>query len=427
MKLTGSNKIDTNQYELTAEVDGAAFDAAIQKVFRKKASNFNVPGFRKGKATRSMIERLYGAEIFYEDALNEMIPEVMDAAIDEAELDVVGFSYDDLEVKDVSADGFNVVAKVTVKPDVQIGEYKGLSVEKPAVEVTDDDLAEEIKKIQERNSRLVTVEGRAAQIDDIAVIDFEGFVDGVAFEGGKGEEHSLKLGSGQFIPGFEEQVVSHSTDEEFDVNVSFPDEYQAAELAGKDAVFKVKIKELKYRELPELDDEFAKDVSEFETLEEYKADVRAKLLEQKEKEAEDQKENNLIDMLIEGLDAEIPEVMFEKKMDDNVRDFGSRLESQGMNLDTYMQYTGSDKETFREGFRPQAERQVKVRLILEKIAETEALKATEEALEEEYAKIASAYNMEAEQIKNLIPASDLEKDIVVEQAINLVKESAVTK
>ncbi len=424
MKLTASEKIETNGYELTGEVEGEAFEAAIQKVFRKNASKFNVPGFRRGKATRGMIERLYGEQVFYEDALNEMLPEVIDNAIDEAGLEVVGFTYDDLKVEEVSKDGFKFTAKVTVKPEVQIGEYKGLSVEKPTAYVTEEDVDGEIEKIRERNSRLVTVEDRPAQDGDIAVIDFEGFLDDEPFEGGKGEDHSLKLGSGQFIPGFEDQVVSHSVGDEFDVNVTFPEDYQAAELAGKEAVFKVALKSLKFRELPELDDEFAKDVSEFETLEEYREDTKKKLMEAKEKEAEDQWQNNLIDKLNEGLQAEIPEVMFEKKMDDDAREFASRLEAQGLNLETYLQYTGMDKDAFRQNFRPQAERQVKIRLALEKIAEVEKFEASEEELQAEYEKIASAYQMETDKIKGLIPKVDLERDIVVEKAMELVKESA---
>ena len=427
MKLNSANQVETNLYELSVEVDGAAFENALNNVYRKQMKKFTVPGFRKGKATRGMIERLYGKDVFYEDALNDILPGTIDEAIEEAKLDVVGFSYDDLEMGEIGKDGFSFTAKVTTKPEVEIGEYKEIEVEKPPVEVSDEELAEELKKVQERNSRLLTVEDRAAQMDDDAIIDFEGFLDGEPFEGGKGEDHNLKLGSGQFIPGFEEQIVSHKTGEEFEVNVTFPEDYQSEDLAGKEAVFKVTLKELKFRELPELDDEFAKDVSEFETLDEYKADLSEKIKERKEKESDDEMENKLIDALIEGLKAEIPEIMFEKKMDDDVRDFGSRLQSQGLNLETYLQYTGMDQEGFRDNFRPQAERQVKIRLVLEKIAELEAFEVAEEDLEKEYEKIASAYNMESAQIKGLIRKEDLEKDIAVEKAMNLVKETAKIK
>lgn len=426
MSLKSQNKIDTNRVELEVVVDADTFEKGLAAAFKKQSKNIAIPGFRKGKAPRSFVEKYYGKEVFYEDAVNALYPDALDEAIKEAGLDVIQDKID-FDVKEVGPQGFTFTAALTTKPEVSIENYKGVEALKKSAEVTDEDIDEEIKKVQERNSRMVTVEDREAQNDDVAVIDFEGFLDGEPFEGGKGENYSLTLGSGQFIPGFEEQIVGHKTGDEFDVNVTFPEDYQAEELKGKATVFKCKLHEIKMKELPEVDDEFVKDVSEFDTLDDYKADLKKKLAENKEKEATDDLENQLIDKLVELVQGEIPEAMYENKIADSIREFGYRLQSQGLNMDTYMKYTGMNVDQMKEGFRPQAERQVKLRLALEKIAELEGLKAAEEDLDQEYQKIAEQYKMEADKIKELIPAAELEKDICVEKAINLVRDNANIK
>ncbi len=427
MSLKASNKVDTNRYELEVEVSAEEFEKALQKAYLKENKKIAIPGFRKGKAPRAFVEKYYGEQVFFEQAINSLYPDALEDAIKEAELEVIDDKMD-LDVVSVGKnEGLVFKAAVTVKPEVEISDYKGLEVTKKSTEVTDEDVDAEIKKVQDRNSRLVTVEDRAAESGDVAVIDFEGFVDGVAFEGGKAEHYSLNLGAGQFIPGFEEQIVGHNIGEEFDITVTFPEDYQAEELAGKEAVFKIKLHELKKRELPEVDDEFVKDVSEFDNLEDYKADLRKKLEETREREAKDDLDNQLIDQLIGLLKAEIPEAMFENRINESVREFGYRLQSQGLDLDSYMKYTGMDAEAFRGSFRPQAERQVKIRLALEKIAQLEKLEATEEEINAEYQKMADAYKMEADKVKAIISEADLVKDIVVEKAIDLVRDSAAVK
>lgn len=423
MSLKSSNKVETNRYELEISIDGAAFQEAIQKAYRKNVKKMNIPGFRKGHAPRSIVEKYYGEQVFYEDALNIVYPDAVEAAVEEAGLELVGDKID-TDVTSIGKEGVELKVTVTVKPEVEVGEYKGLKAERADTSVSDDDVKAELDKLAERNSRMITVEDRAAQNGDIAVIDFEGFVDGEAFEGGKGESYSLTLGSGQFIPGFEEQVVGHKTDDAFEVNVSFPEDYHAESLKGKPAVFKVKLHEIKMRELPEMDDEFAKDVSEFDTLDELKEDTKKKIAERKEKEADDAVETQLIDQLVEGLKAEIPEAMFERRVDENLRDFDYRLQSQGMNLDLYMQYTGSSVEDFRKNFRPQAERQVKVRLALEKIAELEKIVPTAEELEAEYKKLSENYGVDVDRVKTAIPEKEVAKDLAVSKAVDLVKENA---
>ncbi len=423
MSLKSSNKVETNRYELEISIDGAAFQDAIQKAYRKNVKRMNVPGFRKGHAPRSIIEKYYGEQVFYEDALNIVYPDAVESAVEEAGLELVGDKID-TDVTSIGKDGVELKITVTVKPEVELGEYKGLEAQRPSAEATDADVDAEMNRLAERNSRMVTVEDRPAEKDDIVVIDFEGFVDGVAFEGGKGESYSLTLGSGQFIPGFEDQVIGHKTDEEFEINVTFPEDYHAEQLKGKAAVFKVKLHEIKKRELPVMDDEFAKDVSEFDTLAELREDTKKKIVERKEKEADNAVENQLIDKLIEGMKAEIPEVMFERRVDDNLRDFDYRLQSQGMNLDLYMQYTGSTAEDFRKNFRPQAERQVKVRLALEKIAELEKIVPTAEEIEAEYKRLAENYGVDVDRVKAAIPEKEVVKDLSVSKAVDLVKESA---
>ena len=426
MSLKSQNKIDTNRVELEVVVDAETFEKGLAAAFKKQSKKISIPGFRKGKAPRAFVEKYFGKEVFYEDAVNALYPDALDEAVKEAGLEVIQDKID-FDVKEVGPQGFTFTAALTTKPEVTIENYKGIEAVKKSAEVTDEDIDAEIKKVQERNSRMVTVEDRAAQNDDIAVIDFEGFLDGEPFEGGKGENYSLTLGSGQFIPGFEEQIVGHNTGDEFEVNVTFPEDYQAEELKGKATTFKCKLHEIKMKELPEVDDEFVKDVSEFDTLADYKEDLKKKLAESKEKEAADDLENQLIDKLVELVQGEIPEAMYENKIADSIREFGYRLQPQGLNLDTYMKYTGMNVDQMKEGFRPQAERQVKLRLALEKIAALEELKAGEEDLNQEYQKIAEQYKMEADKIKELIPAAELEKDICVEKAINLVRDNANIK
>ena len=426
MSLKSQNKIDTNRVELEVVVDAETFEKGLAAAFKKQSKKISIPGFRKGKAPRAFVEKYFGKEVFYEDAVNALYPDALDEAVKEAGLEVIQDKID-FDVKEVGPQGFTFTAALTTKPEVTIENYKGIEAVKKSAEVTDEDIDAEIKKVQERNSRMVTVEDRAAQNDDIAVIDFEGFLDGEPFEGGKGENYSLTLGSGQFIPGFEEQIVGHNTGDEFEVNVTFPEDYQAEELKGKATTFKCKLHEIKMKELPEVDDEFVKDVSEFDTLADYKEDLKKKLAESKEKEAADDLENQLIDKLVELVLGEIPEAMYENKIADSIREFGYRLQPQGLNLDTYMKYTGMNVDQMKEGFRPQAERQVKLRLALEKIAALEELKAGEEDLNQEYQKIAEQYKMEADKIKERIPAAELEKDICVEKAINLVRDNANIK
>ncbi len=426
MSLKGTKKVDTNRYQLEIAIDGVKFGEAIEKAYRQNVKKMNIPGFRKGKAPRKFIEKMYGESVFYEDALNILYPEAVEAAIEESGLTYVDDKID-TEVVSIGADGVDFKVTITVAPEVTLGDYKGINVEKLKVDVTDSEVEDEIKRMADRNARMVSVEDRAAKLDDIAVIDFEGFIDGVAFDGGKGESFSLTLGSGQFIPGFEDQVVGHNIGEEFDVNVEFPAEYQAEELAGKPAVFKVKLHEIKVRELPEIDDEFAKDVSEFDTLDELKADVKAKALERKQRTADEQAENDIVDVIVDGMKAEIPAAMIENRVNQMVQDFAYRLQMQGMNIETYVQYTGATLEEFKNTFRPQAEKQVKMRLALEKIVELENITVSDEDIDAQIAKMAEGYGMTAEQIKAAVPAKEIAKDLAVNKAIDLVKAAAVIK
>lgn len=426
MGLKSTNKIDTNRYKLEISVDAETFEEGIQKVFKRDCKKISVPGFRKGKAPRSFIEKYYGENIFFEKAVNETYPAALDAAIKEAGLEVIDDKID-LDVLEIGKEGYVFTAELTTKPEVSIADYKGIEIEKKSTEVTDEDVNEEIDKAKEKVSRLVTVEDRAAQDNDVAVINFKGFVDDVAFEGGESDNFPLTLGSGQFIPGFEEQIVGHSVGEEFDVNVKFPEDYQAENLKGKDAVFKVKLNEIKFKEYPEINDEFAKDVSEFDTLEEYKEDLKKNILERKQKESDNDVTNQIIDKLIELMEAEIPQAMFENKINDDVKEFAYRLQSQNIDLNTYMQYTGLDGKSIREGFRDQAEKQVKLRLALEKIAEIENFEVTSEELEEQFQKIAELHQLEVEKAKSFINEKDLTKDIMVDKAMKLVKETANIK
>ncbi len=424
MSLKTSKKIDTNRYELEVKVSAEEFEKAIQKVFKKQAKNIAIPGFRKGKAPRTVIERYYGSEIFFEDAVNEVYPKALETAIDEAELDFIEDKID-FDVKEMSKEaGLTFTAAITTKPEVKIENYKGIETNVVEPSVSPQDIEQEIDYIRERNARTVSVEDRAAQNEDITVIDFKGFVDGETFEGGESENFSLTLGSGQFIPGFEEQIIGHNIGEEFDVNVKFPEEYHAEDLKGKDAVFKCKLHEIKTREIPALDDEFVKDVSEVDTVEEYKKEVEKKLLETKNKDYENEVEKQISAKLAELLEAEIPQAMFENKIQQNINDFAYRLKNMGMDLKTYMHYMGEDLEKLKDSFRERSEQQVKTELALEKIANMENIEASEERIEKELESIAEKYNMSKEEVKSAVPEKELIKDILNEEAFNLVKKES---
>lgn len=425
MTLKSTNKLETNRYQLEIVIDGEQFREAIKQAYRKNGKKINVPGFRKGKAPLHIIETYYGTEVFFEDALNLLYSDAVDAAITESGLKVIDDKMDFDLVSISKEDGVDFKVSVTTYPEIELEAYKGLKAERPLVKVDAAEVNAEVKSIQERNARMVSVEDRAAKKGDTVVIDFEGFTDGVAFDGGKAEGHSLELGSGQFIPGFEDQIIGKNIGDEFDVNVTFPEDYGAKELAGKPAVFKVKLHEIKVRELPAADDEFAKDVSEFDTLKEFKADLKKKALERKKKAAEEAVENILVQQIVDGIKGEIPEAMFTNRLNQSVEEFNYRLQSQGMSLDLYLKYTGSTIEQFRDTFRPQAEMQVKYRLALEKIVELENIKATEEELEAEYAKLAEGYGVDVDKVKSVIPASEVEKDVAVGKAIDFVKANAV--
>mgnify|MGYP002617700586 CR=1 FL=1 len=425
MSLKETKKIDTNRYQLEITVDGEKFREAIREAYKKNSKKINVPGFRRGKAPLHIIETYYGTEIFFEDALNLLYNDLVDEAITESGLKVINDKMDFEMVSISKEDGADFKVSVTTYPEIEIGEYKGLKAEKTAVKVDAAEVNAEVNAMAERNARMVSVEDRAAKKDDTVIIDFEGFVDGKAFDGGKAEGHSLVLGSGQFIPGFEDQIIGKNIGDEFDVNVTFPEEYGAKELAGKAAVFKVKLHEIKIKELPTVDDEFAKDVSEFDTLDEYKADVKAKLAERNEKAADAEVDEQLTDALIGLVEAEIPEVMYTAETENFVRDYDNRLRMQGLDLSTYFKYTGQNLDTLRQQMRPQAEKQVKMRLALETIAKLENLVATDAELEEEYKRIADGYGVELGKVKEAIASEDIAADVVVKKAFDLVKDAAV--
>lgn len=424
MALKSSNKVETNVYELEITVDAETFTEACKKAYMKQRKSIQIPGFRKGKATQGMIEKVYGEGAFYEEALEIVYPEAVGSAFDEAGLKVID-QPTDVEFPVMNKqDGVVIKMKVTTYPEVKLGEYKSLKGKMLDTEATDEDVENELKSMQDRNSRLVTVEDRESQMGDTCDIDFEGFVDGVAFEGGKGENYPLELGSNSFIPGFEEQVAGHKTGEEFDVNVTFPEQYEPS-LAGKDAIFKCKINEIKTKELPELDDEFAKDVSEFDTLDELKADLKKQISERKEANAKTDYENQLIEQVVENMEVEIPECMNKQKCDEMIQDYSYRLQMQGLDLNTYLQYLGQTMEQFREQFMDGAKQQVKVKLALDAIVKAENIEATEEEIAEEIAKLAEQYNMEADKIKAAVPQEQLTDDIVTRKAVDFVVDNSV--
>lgn len=424
MSLKSAEKTGVNEYTLALSIDGEDFEKAVNKVYNKQKSNISISGFRKGKAPRKFIEKLYGDDIFYDDALEECFPPVYEAAVKESGIEPVD-SPKDFDIEKIGAEGVELTCKVTVKPEIVLGEYKGLSAVRKEVSVTDEEVNLEIENAQKQNARQVGVEDRAIQEKDIVNIDFEGFKDGVPFDGGKSEGHDLTIGSGQFIPGFEEQLIGHELGEEFDITVTFPEEYGAEDLAGQDAVFKIKINSITVEELPELDDEFAKDVSEFDSFAEYKKDLEGAILKRKEDAAGREFESAVLDKLAEQVEGEIPDVMVEKAIDNILADFEYRLQSSGMNFDMYLQYTGMDKESFRENYRESALKSVQTELAFEKVIEAEKIEITDEDVEAEYTSVAEQYNMEADRIKAMIPAEHMKKDLSTKKAIQFIVESAV--
>ena len=422
MNLISCEKLEKSMVELQFSIDAETFKAAVNNAFKREGKKYAIPGFRKGKAPRHMIEKMYGSDIFHYDAVNDLFPEAYEAAVKEAKIDVVGRP--DPEVVSMSeADGVVLKVKVAVKPEVELGEYAGLTVTKEAKNVNEADVDAEVKRMQDRNGRLLTREG-AAENGDTVDIDFEGFVDGKAFEGGKAEHYSLVLGSGSFIPGFEDQVVGHSAGEEFDVNVKFPEEYGAAELAGKDATFKIKLHEVKYKELPALDDDFAKDVSEYDTLDELKDSIRNNIKTNLDKQAEQKVENDLMDQVITNMKADIPDAMVDSRIDELVQDFEYRISQQGLKLADYLKYMGMNIEQFRAQFQEQADKQVKMRLAMEAIVAKEGITASDEEFEEEVKRIADAYKMEADKVKSIVDAAAVKADLAINKAIAFVKEKA---
>ena len=422
MNLISCEKLEKSMVELQFSIDAETFKAAVNNAFKREGKKYAIPGFRKGKAPRHMIEKMYGSDIFHYDAVNDLFPEAYEAAVKEAKIDVVGRP--DPEVVSMSeADGVVLKVKVAVKPEVELGEYAGLTVTKEAKNVNEADVDAEVKRMQDRNGRLLTREG-AAENGDTVDIDFEGFADGKAFEGGKAEHYSLVLGSGSFIPGFEDQVVGHSAGEEFDVNVKFPEEYGAAELAGKDATFKIKLHEVKYKELPALDDDFAKDVSEYDTLDELKDSIRNNIKTNLDKQAEQKVENDLMDQVISNMKADIPDAMVDSRIDELVQDFEYRISQQGLKLADYLKYMGMNIEQFRAQFKEQADKQVKMRLAMEAIVAKEGITASDEEFEEEVKRIADAYKMEADKVKSIVDAAAVKADLAINKAIDFVKEKA---
>ena len=419
-------KMEKNMAKLTIEVSAEELDKAMQNAYLKARGKISIPGFRKGKAPRKMIEQMYGKGIFLEDAANALIPEHYSKALEECDLEIV--SQPEIDVTQAEpGKAFIFTAEVAVKPEVTLGEYKGVEVPKSETEVTDEDIDAEIKKEQEKNSRTVTVEDRGAENGDITTIDFEGFADGVAFEGGKGTDYPLTLGSGSFIPGFEDQLVGAKAGDHVEVNVTFPEEYQAAELAGKAAVFQCDVKKVETKELPELDDDFAQDVSEFDTLAEYREDVKKNLTEKKEKEARAAKENTAVDKAIENAEMEIPDAMLNTQVRQMMNDFASRMQSQGLTMEQYFQFTGMTAEKMQEEMKPQALKRIQTRLVLEKIAETENIEVSEDEVNEEISKMAEMYKMEADKLKELLGDRELEqmkKDMAVQKAVTLVADEA---
>lgn len=425
MSLKNVTKPENTKAVIEFAVDAVTFEAAVNAVYNKKKADITLPGFRKGKAPRSLVEKMYGKGFLYEDAINDVLPGAYEEAVKESGLEIVGRP--EFDISSIDDNGLVMTAAVYLKPEVEIADYKGITLTKKTVRVTEDEINADINTVRERNARNIDVTDRAAENGDIAVIDFEGFKDGVAFEGGKAEGHELKLGSGQFIPGFEEQIVGHNIGDEFDINVTFPAEYHAPDLAGAPVVFKIKLHEIKAVELPALDDEFAKDVSDFDTFAEYKADVKATIEKRKKDAADRETDDEIVDILVSKLQGEIPECMYESEVNEMLNQYDQRLKSQGLDLDTYMKYTGATIESLTADLRPDAEKRVKSRLALEKIAALEDIAATDEEVMEEITKIAKAYNMEADKVEALVSKDDIAADVRVSKAATLVKDNAVYK
>lgn len=421
--LKSANKTETNIYTLEVSVSGEDFNKAILQAYNKQKNKIQLPGFRKGKAPLKMIEKFYGEGVFYEDALDIVYPGVVGDAIKEAGIEPVAAPHD-LDVTKIGKDGVEMTMKVTVKPEISIDNYKGIEADKGDASVCADDVKKELASMQERNARVVTVDDRKAKKNDIAVIDFEGFVDGVAFDGGKGENYELTLGSGQFIPGFEEQIIGHKTGDEFDVNVTFPTEY-TPELAGKEAVFKVVLHEIKMKELPALDDDFAKDVDdEVDTLAELKKKIKAELSDKKKEDVEKDFESAVLEKVVDLVEGEIPEVMYDNKLEDDVKDYENRLAQQGIPLDTYLQYMGMDRDKFKESMRDNAVKQVKLQLAVEKIAELEKIEATDEEAEAQLKEMADMYQLDVEQVKKWVNIEDVKKDVVGKKTVDFLVANA---
>lgn len=426
MSLKATNNVETNKYELEIEISAEDFEAAIEKAYLKARKNIAMPGFRKGKAPRKLIEKEYGEQVFFEDAVNLLYAPVVNGAVEESGLELV--TRPEVEVTEISKEnGVKLKATCITKPEVEVKDYKGIEVEKVVNPVTDEDINKQLDALREKNVTVETVDDRAAENGDDVVIDFEGFKDDVAFEGGKAEDFTLSLGSGQFIPGFEDQIVGHNAGEDFDINVTFPDEYQVKELAGAPAVFKIKLKSISKKVMPELDDDMVKDSTEFDTVDEYKADVKKKLEEANEKHADSEVEAKIFDKVIENMTAEIPQVMFDNRVNEMVGELEQRLAPQGISLDLYMQYTGQTIDTVKKAYAEQAEKQVKLRLAFEKIAKLENIEVTEDELKAEFDKLAEAYKLDVDQIKQFIHDDDLKKDIAVGKAVDLIKDAAVIK
>ena len=419
-------KLEKNMAKLTIEVSAAEFEKALEDAFLKNKNKISVPGFRKGKVPRQMVEKMYGPEIFYEDAANALIPDAYSKALDECEEDIV--SSPEIDVTQIEkGKSFIFTATVALKPEVKLGKYKGVKVEAAEVTVTDEEVDAKIEKERENNARTIEVTDRPVKDGDMTVLDFEGFVDGVAFDGGKGENYPLTIGSGAFIPGFEEQLVGAEIGKEVEVNVTFPEDYQAAELAGKPAVFKCTVKKIEVKELPELDDEFAKDVSEFDTLEEYKADIKKNLEEKKADAAKRAKEDAAVDAAVANATMEIPDAMLDTQVNQMIDDFARRMQSQGLTMDQYLQFTGTTLASLQEQMKPQALKRIQTRLVLEKIAEAEAIEIADEKIDEEIAKMAEMYKMEADKLKEMLGDAEKEqmkKDMAVQEAVTILAEAA---
>jgi len=422
MSLKSVKNGETNQAILEIQIPKADFDAEVNKVYKKQVGRITIPGFRKGKAPRSIIEKMYGKGIFYEDALNALLPSVLDEAVKEAKLEVV--SQPELDLGDIDENGVALTAKYWTKPEIKVSSYKGIKAEKTVKKVGKAEVDAELERVRQRNSRTIEVTDREAQKDDVAIIDYEGFIGEKAFEGGKGEAHHLKLGSGQFIPGFEEQVIGHKIGDAFDVTVTFPENYHAEELKGQEAVFKVSLNGIENVELPELDDEFAKDVSEFDTLAEYKKDIKAKIEKRNKEEADHLVEEQLLTAIIDAIEGEIPACMYDNECENMFRDYENRLMQQGISMEMYLQYSGMTKAKMQEELLPQAKRQVQATLALEAIAKAENFVISEKEIEDEYKRVADSYQIEVEKAKEFIPEEVIRKDVSARKAVELIKENA---